>query len=120
MAAIALDNTFLSVLLNPNGGIPHEPGTKIPILLAKARAESVIAQIEKAKRKIILPAPACAELLTAIGPDAQQYMSVIARSRIFEIGSFDARCAQELAFLNRTTFQVSDELDKLEPYQKKK
>jgi predicted nucleic acid-binding protein len=120
VTAIALDNTFLSVLLNPNGRIPNVPGTTTPVLLAKERAEFVIASIEKARRKIVLPAPACAELLSAIGPDAQQYITVVSRSRIFEIGSFDARCAQELALLNRSTFAAADEQDKLEPYQKRK
>ena len=120
MTAIALDNTFLSVLLNPSGRMPYAPGTNDPIALAKERAESVIASIEKAKRRIILPAPAVAELLSAIGPDAQQYLNVISRSRVFEIGSFDARCAQELALLNRSVFLSTDEKDKKEPYQKRK
>jgi predicted nucleic acid-binding protein len=120
VTAVALDNTFLSVLLNPAGRIPNIPGTTTTIELAKERAESVIAAIEKSRRKIILPAPACAELLTAIGPDAQQYLNVIGRSRIFEIGNFDARGAAELALLNRNIFAAADAQDKAEPYQKRK
>ncbi|MCC5610850.1 hypothetical protein LC612_29915, partial [Nostoc sp. CHAB 5834] len=59
-----------NILLNPDGKPVYEPGTVTPLEFALARAESVVALIEKARRKIILPAPACAELLTAIGPDA--------------------------------------------------
>ncbi|MER8846907.1 hypothetical protein [Mesorhizobium australicum] len=76
--------------------------------------------LQKSRRKIILPAPACAELLTAIGPDAQQYVNVVSRSRVFEIGSFDARAASELALLNRGTFAPNDDRNGAEPYQKRK
>jgi predicted nucleic acid-binding protein len=120
VSSVAFDNTFLSILLNPNGSIPYLKGTSTPVDLAKERAESVIAQIQKARRKIIIPAPACAELLTAIGPDAQQYINLISRSRVFEIASFDARCATELALLNRDTFKHQDQANGLDTYQKRK
>jgi len=120
MSAVAFDNTMLSILLNPNAKIPNVEGTEIPLELAKERAESVIESIQKARRKIIIPTPVCAELLTVIGPTAEQYINLISRSRIFEIGSFDARCATELAILNRGTFAQQDLKDKLEPYQKRK
>jgi predicted nucleic acid-binding protein len=120
MSAVAFDNTMLSILLNPNGKPVYYPGTDNPLELALERAESVVALIEKARRKIILPAPACAELLTAIGPDAQQYLNIVGRSRVFEIGNFDARGAAELALLNRGPFAANDEKDRLEPYQKRK
>jgi len=117
---VAFDNTMLSILLNPNGKVPLDADTGLEIPEAKARAESVVQLIQKVRRKIILPAPACAELLTAIGPDAQQYINVVGRSRVFEIGNFDARCAAELALLNRDTFKAHDDRDKSEPYQKRK
>jgi predicted nucleic acid-binding protein len=120
VSAIAFDNTILSILLNPNGKIPFVEGTEIPVEFAKERAESVIISIQKARRKIIIPAPACAELLTVIGPTAEQYVSLVSRSRIFEIGNFDARCAAELAILNRDTFRHEDEKNRTEPYQKRK
>jgi hypothetical protein len=58
--------------------------------------------------------------LTVIGPDAQQYLNVVSRSRVFEVGSFDARCAAELAYLNRGVFLPSDDENKLDIYQKRK
>lgn len=120
MSAVAFDNTMLSILLNPNGKIPNAEGTKTPVEMARERAESVIDMVQKSRRKIIIPAPACAELLTVIGPTAEQYVNMVGRSRIFEIGGFDARCATELAILNRGTFAHQDNKDKLDTYQKRK
>lgn len=120
MSAVAFDNTMLSVLLNPNSGSVYEPGTGSPLDCAKERAESVVAQLEKARRKIILPSPACAELLTAIGPDAQQYLNVVGRSRVFEIGNFDARGAAELALINRGVFADDDGRNGNDTNQKRK
>lgn len=120
MSSVAFDNTLLSILLNPSSKIPFMKGTDEPVHLAKERAESVVIQVQKARRKIIIPAPACAEILTAIGPDAQQYINLISRSRVFEIASFDARCATELALLNRDTFRHQDQANGLDTYQKRK
>lgn len=117
---VAFDNTMLSILLNPQGRVPDDPSTGKPVEKAKERAEDVVQKIQKARRKIILPAPACSELLTAIGPDAQQYINVVSRSRVFEVGNFDARGAAELALLNRDTFSAHDKKNKAEPYQKVK
>jgi len=120
VSAVAFDNTMLSILLNPEGRIPFLEGTQTPVDLAKERAENSVAIIQKQRRKIIIPAPACAELLTAIGPTAHQYVNFISRSRIFEIGNFDERGACELALLNRDTFYQKDKENGLEPYQKRK
>ena len=117
---VAFDNTMLSVLLNPQGQLPPDPETHQPLEFAKERAETIVAKVEKERRKIILPAPACAELLTAIGPDAQQYLNVVSRSRVFEVGNFDPRGAAELALFNRGVFADADTKDGLEPYQKRK
>lgn len=120
MSAAAFDNTMLSVLLNPSGKPPCIPGTETPVDLAKERAEGVVEALQQANRKIVLPTPACAELLTAIGPDAEQYLNIVSRSRVFEIANFDARCAAELAFLNRGIFKEQDDKNKAEAYQKRK
>jgi predicted nucleic acid-binding protein len=120
VSAVAFDNTMLSILLNPNGRIPLVEGTDQPVDLAKERAEHVVARVQRQRRKIIIPSPACAELLTAIGPTANQYLNIVGRSKIFEVGNFDARGAAELAFLNRDTFQHQDQVNGAQPYQKRK
>jgi len=102
---VGFDNTFLSILLNPHAGIPLDPATGQPVLMAKQRAEFLVETLGRARQKVIIPTPAVSELLTVIGPDAQQYLTIIARSRLFELASFDARCAIELALLNREPIQ---------------
>lgn len=120
MKAVAFDNTMLSALLNPGGKPPRIPGTSIPVDFPTERAEAAVEEIARSNRKIILPTPACAELLTAIGPDAQQYLNIVGRSRVFEVAAFDAICAAELAILNREVFRSVDDKNKAEPYQKRK
>jgi predicted nucleic acid-binding protein len=120
VSAAAFDNTMLSALLNPGGKPIRIPGTDVPVECPKERAEAAVEAIAKANRKVILPTPACAELLTAIGPDAQQYLNIVGRSRVFEVASFDARCAAELAILNREVFKAGDDRSNAEPYQKRK
>jgi predicted nucleic acid-binding protein len=120
LSAVAFDNTMLSILLSPAGRVPEDPNTGKAVEEAQARAEAVVQTIQRSRRKIILPAPACAELLTVIGPDAQQYINIVGRSRVFEVGNFDGRAAAELALLNRSTFLEQDERHKLDTYQKRK
>jgi hypothetical protein len=109
---------MLSILLNPSGRIPADPDTGQPVLMAKRRAELLVESLAKSRQKIIIPTPAQAELLTAIGPTAQQYFDIIAQSRLFEVASFDSRCAIELAYLNRDIFAAHDPKNPTEAYQK--
>ncbi|HEY1934794.1 MAG TPA: hypothetical protein VGG99_22540 [Acetobacteraceae bacterium] len=118
MKPVGFDNTLLSILLNPAGRIPADPTTGRTVVMAKRRAELLVETLAKSKQKIIIPTPAVAELLTAIGPTAQQYFDIIARSRLFEVASFDSRCAIELACLNRDVFSVHDPKNSAEAYQK--
>jgi hypothetical protein len=119
MKPVGFDSTMLSILLNPNAGIPLDPTTQQPLVMAKRRVEFLVESLEKSRQKIIIPTPVGAELLTAIGPDAQQYMDIIGRSRLFEVASFDPKCAIELACLNRDVFAAHDPKG-AEPYQKVK
>ena len=91
MRPVGFDNTFLSILLNPNGNIPSDPTTGKPVVMAKRRAEFLVDILGKTRQRIVIPTPAAAELLTAIGPTAQQYFDIVARSRLFEVASFDIR-----------------------------
>ena len=77
-----------------------------------------VATLSRARRRVVIPTPVCAELLTVIGPDAQQYIEIVSQSRSFEIAPFDNKCAIELAVLNRTVFSEGDKKNQLEPYQR--
>lgn len=120
MRPIAIDATTLSILLNPKAKIPLDPATGQPVDLGKERLLGFIIQAEKDRRKLVIPTPATAELLTAIGPTSADYIRVINRKAVFEVRSFDEVAAMELAFLNRDVFRTLDEKNGLEPWQKMK
>lgn len=120
MRPVAVDATTLSVLLNPRAGVPADPATGKPVELARQRILGFIALMEKERRKLIIPTPATAELLTAIGPTNADYIRVVNRKAVFESRPFDEVCAIELAFLNRDIFAALDQRNKLEPWQKVK
>jgi predicted nucleic acid-binding protein len=119
MTAVGFDNTMLSLLLNPKCRAPVGVDGK-PLLMAVRRAEYLVERLGKSRQKIIVPTPAVAEVLTAIGPDNQKWLEVVARSRLFEIAPFDYISAIELALLNRDILFREDKKNKAEPYQKVK
>src|SRR3954462_516812 len=110
MRPIAIDATTLSVMLNPK--------SRLPVDYARERITGFIARAEKERRRLIIPAPAVAELLTAIGPTSADYIRVINRKAVFEVRAFDEVAAVELAFLNRDVFASLDKKNKLERWQK--
>lgn len=120
MKPIALDATTLSILLNPKARLPVDPATNLPIDLGRERILGFIAQAEKERRKFVIPTPATAELLTAIGPTSADYIRIVNRKAVFEVRSFDEVAAVELAFLNRDIFASLDAKNGLEPWQKMK
>ena len=120
MKPVAIDATTLSILLNPKGKIPADPATRQPVEFGRERVLAFIALAEKERRKLIIPTPATAELLTAIGPTSADYIRVINRKAVFEVRSFDEVAAIELAFLNRDVFGSLDQKNGVEPYQKMK
>jgi hypothetical protein len=115
---IAVDATTLSIMLNPHSQIPVDLATGAPVELGRARLLAFIAAVEKERRKLVIPTPVAAELLTAIGPTSADYIRVINRKSVFEVRAFDEVAAVELAFLNRDTFGELDKKGKLEPWQK--
>jgi hypothetical protein len=110
MRPIAIDATTLSIMLNPMA--------RVPVDLGRERLNAFIAKAEKERRKLVIPTPATAELLTAIGPNSADYIRVINRKAVFEVKAFDEVAAMELAFLNRDVFASLDKKNKLEGWQK--
>lgn len=117
---VAFDSTMLSALINPDAQVPHDVATGKPIEHAKERVQGLVEQLSKAREKIIIPAPVTAEILTVIGPANTEYLTIINRSRVFEVVPLDEKAAVELAFLNRDVFGACDRKNRLQPYQKVK
>lgn len=120
MKPIAVDTSALTILLNPNARIPADPQSGEPISYARDRILGFVARIEKERRKLVIPTPVVAELLTAIGPNTADYLRVINRKAVFQVLPFDEISAIELAFLNRDVFASSDQKTGAEPWQKMK
>lgn len=93
---VALDNTFLSLVLNPNSKPTPVPGTPDPVPHCRERIEALIDQHSNAGDTVIIPTPCLAELLTAV-PDVMKALDEINRSPSMDPFGFDARCAIELA-----------------------
>ena len=117
---VAFDSTMLSTLLNPGVGVPNDPKTGKPIEWARERVQGLVVTLQKESVKIVIPAPVTAEILTLIGPTNTEYLSIINRSRVFEVVPLDEKAAFELAFLNRDVFAARDRKNKFQPYQKLK
>lgn len=117
---VAFDSTMLSTLLNPGASVPGDPATNEPVKWPKERVEGLITDLAKDKKKIVIPAPVAAEILTVIGPTNTDYLSIINRSKVFEVVPLDAKAAVELAFLNRDKFAARDKKSNAQPYQKVK
>jgi predicted nucleic acid-binding protein len=117
---VAFDSTTLSILLNPEAGVPNDPATGKPVDWARERIQGLVEKLQKEKEKIVIPAPVTAEILTVVGPTYAEYLSVINRSRVFDVVALDEKAAIELAFLNRDVFAAGDKKNKLRPYQKVK
>lgn len=117
---VAFDSTMLSTLLNPDASVPNDPATDKPVEWPKERVAGLIVKLAKDKQKIIIPAPVTAEILTVIGPTNTDYLSIINRSRVFEVVPLDEKAAVELAFLNHFVFSKRDKKSKAQPYQKVK
>lgn len=117
---VAFDSTMLSTLLNPDASVPSDPATEMPVEWPKERVEGLINDLSKDKKKIVIPAPVAAEILTVIGPANTDYLSIINRSKVFEVVPLDAKAAVELAFLNRDVFGARDKKSNAQPYQKVK
>jgi hypothetical protein len=96
---VSVDAGVLSLLLHPTAKPPIDPSTKKPVEKAHERVEQLIDDLDAAKERIIIPAPALAEFLVLAGPDGPQYLSEIALQSHIYIQPFDQLAAVELAAL---------------------
>ncbi|MCP4407474.1 MAG: hypothetical protein GY807_06890 [Gammaproteobacteria bacterium] len=97
---VAFDNTFLSLALNPDTKPTPNPATGQPASYCFERIESLIDEHSRQQNTVLIPTPCLAELLTAV-PDVSKAIEQIDRSAAFQIASFDARCAIDLAIVLR-------------------
>lgn len=97
---VALDNTFLTLILRPESDSPVHPDTKLPVNHIRHRIAALIDHWDAQDAQIIIPAPALSEVLTAMS-NPQAVVSGLEGKSVFEIASFCERCAVELALINQ-------------------
>jgi hypothetical protein len=97
---IAVDNTFLSLLLHPKARPPLDPTTGKPVTRVEDRIEQLIDNLEQDNETILIPAPVLSEFLILADKDGPQYLADIDANRMFTVGSFDQKAAVELAVMN--------------------
>jgi predicted nucleic acid-binding protein len=94
---VVLDADFLILLLHPNPPVPVHPKTKQPVPRLKERVEHLIATLEKAREKILIPTPALSEVLVLATDRASDYLAEITSNYGFEMVPFDTMAAVEAA-----------------------
>ncbi|MDX6269897.1 MAG: hypothetical protein QOD28_1120 [Acidobacteriota bacterium] len=97
---IAVDNTFLTLLLHPLSRPPRDPDTGQPVDRLDERIELLIETLEQENESIIIPAPVLTEFLILADKDGPRYLTDIDSHRRFRVESFDQRAAVELAAIN--------------------
>ncbi|MGB8261050.1 MAG: hypothetical protein WCE75_11895 [Terracidiphilus sp.] len=99
---VSVDAGVLSLLLYPGAKPPSDPSTKQPVERAHERVEQLIDDLDAAKERIIIPAPALSEFLVLAGPDGPQYLSEISLLSHVSVQPFDQMAAVELAAMELT------------------
>ncbi|MGA2607316.1 MAG: nucleic acid-binding protein [Terriglobia bacterium] len=87
----AFDSTFLTFLFVPNAPYAVER--------AKERVDDLIGRIHGSGNRIVIPDPALAELLSAVGHSRKDILNLLTRNPKFWLAPFDTRAALELALM---------------------
>lgn len=96
----AMDNTFLTLLLNPKAVPRPNPDTGFPVPNHKDRIDTLIDEFDSRGDTLIIPSPTLAECLcSAALPEA--YLAELENYAAIEVASFDQRAAYELSQIIR-------------------
>ena len=97
---VAFDASVLVYLLNEEAAAPQGADGQ-PIPNCQIRVSHLIAELQRAKAKIVIPAPALAEVLVLGGAVAADWLSILNTSRHIVIAPFDERSAIEYSIMER-------------------
>ncbi len=86
---VAIDACIALIIWFPD--VPSE------IADAKARVDYLLEDLERRSEKILIPAPALAELLVQAGNAGKEFVNQLSKSSRFQIAPFDTRAAIEVA-----------------------
>jgi hypothetical protein len=97
---IAIDNTFLSLLLHPKARPPLDPVTNKPVDRLEDRIELLLEEWDLSNERILIPTPALSEFLILADREGPRYLSELSSKRFFVSADFDTRASIELAGMN--------------------
>lgn len=97
---VAFDNTFLTLLLNPNAEVRPNPKTGAATLYMSGRMNSLIDDLTSRGDKLIIPTPAIAEVMCKIDPPSS-VTAKLGSYKCIEPFAFDQKCALTLGELSQ-------------------
>lgn len=99
--AVAIDTTVLCLLFDPSIKPPNDPNTGKRVERAQERINYLVAQLETAGTRVLIPTPVLAEFLVMAETSGPDYLTEISNRSVFEIVPFDTVSAVEAAVLQR-------------------
>jgi predicted nucleic acid-binding protein len=94
---VAIDTTFLSLMLHSRAKPPNDPATKKPVERIGDRIEKLLEDLDSESERIILPTPVLSEFLILAGRDGPGYLERISAMKNILVKPFDQVAAIELA-----------------------
>jgi predicted nucleic acid-binding protein len=94
---VAIDSTFLSLMLHPRAKPPKDPATGKPIERIHDRIEKLLEDLDSESERIILPTPVLSEFLILAGKDGPEYRDRLLGMKNILVKPFDEKAAIELA-----------------------
>ena len=113
------DAQLLIFLLDKKRDVLLNNETGQHLTAVQERIEFLIARLQQAREKLVIPTPVLSEVLVRADDAREEYLAIMTRRSVFKVAPFDIRAAVELAEINRLALasggkkQGSDE-----PYQK--
>lgn len=112
---VVIDATILMLLLQPDARSPRGPAGSV-IERPVDRIEFLVAKLQKARAKLIIPTPALSEVLVRVDAGtAQVLVEKINGMAVFRIEPFDQRAAIEVAIMTRNSLDGGDKPGKRDP-----
>ncbi|MFY9843592.1 MAG: hypothetical protein WA718_14295 [Terriglobales bacterium] len=96
---VAIDNTFLSLMLNPRGRPPKDPATGKFVERIDDRIEKLLLDLDSESERMILPTPVLSEFLILAGDSGPANLEKLSGMKNILIKPFDEVAAIELAAL---------------------
>jgi len=94
---VAIDNTFLSLMLHPHAKPPKDPASGKPVERIGDRIEKLLEDLDSESERIILPTPVLSEFLILAGRNGPEYLEKLSGMKNMLVKPFDQVAAVELA-----------------------